>query len=61
MLRSIKIAWSLVLAIHMIAFFGISQANFIWEDGKQASLEKEKRMAKGYRLYLKNMPIEVNF
>jgi len=45
----------------MIAFFGISQANFIWEDGKQASLEKEKRMAKGYRLYLKNMPIEVNF
>jgi hypothetical protein len=45
----------------MIVFFGISRVNFIWEDGKWVSLEKEKRMAKVYKLYLKNMPTKVNF
>jgi len=45
----------------MIASFGISLANFIWEDGNQVSLEKEKKTVKVYKLYLKNMLTKVNF
>ena len=42
-------------------YFGIIQANSIWEDGKIANLGKDKKQDKGYNIHLENISIRDNF
>jgi hypothetical protein len=45
----------------MSAFFGIFLVNSIWEDGEQASLERERRMDRAYNSFPISMSIKGSF
>ena len=60
--KNIKIVSSLLSPITpQNVSFGISLESFIWVDGKQVNLEKDKNMVKVWKLSLKNIFTRVNF
>ena len=59
--RNTKIVLFLLsLTTVLNAFYGIFQANSIWEDGKLVNLEKVKNMAKDLKSSLINTSIKVS-
>jgi hypothetical protein len=60
MLKNLKIAFYLVLAMNKI-FYGIMKVDFIMEVGKLIQMVKVKNMGKEFSTYLENTNIKVPF